>query len=274
MPHAISEGIQIAYDDMGQGEPALLFMPGWCVNRSVFSDLFHRCGRYRRALNLDWRGHGESGPPSNDYGHAGLVEDAMAVIGQSGVENVIPVALSHAGWVAIELRRRLAERRIPEIIFIDWIVTEPPAAFTQVLSDLQNPELTRQAIDRLTESWIHGVENQRLLRFVRDEMKAYDDLMWARAAREISGEYRRAGSPLQDLMQLEPRVPVLHLYAQPDDQEYLAGQIAFAADHSWYSVQKLHARSHFPMFEAVSEMASLIEDFASSANILREMVAR
>ena len=30
MPFADSEGIRIYYDDTGEGEPALLCLPGWC----------------------------------------------------------------------------------------------------------------------------------------------------------------------------------------------------------------------------------------------------
>ena len=73
-------GVQISYDDLGRGEPALLFLPGWCVNRTVFRDLASRCCTHRRTLVPDWRGHGESGPPKGDFGADGLVEDALTVI--------------------------------------------------------------------------------------------------------------------------------------------------------------------------------------------------
>ena len=36
-----------------------------------------------------------------------MVADALAVIEAAGIEQVVPVAASHSGWVAIELRRRL-----------------------------------------------------------------------------------------------------------------------------------------------------------------------
>jgi hypothetical protein len=31
-----SVGIEIVYDDVGEGEPTLLFMSGWCCDRTVF----------------------------------------------------------------------------------------------------------------------------------------------------------------------------------------------------------------------------------------------
>ncbi len=113
--------------------------------------------------------------------------------------------------------------------------------------------------------WLHGVDSAGLIRFVREEMGAFGVDMWARAAREISAAYAQAGSPLQALAALDPAPPVLHLYAQPDDPGYLSAQESFAAAHPWFSVRKLHARSHFPMFEVPDEMASAIERFVRGA---------
>jgi hypothetical protein len=41
------------------------------------------------------------------------------VIEASQAQHVVPVALSHAGWVAIELRRRLGAL-IPKLVLLDW----------------------------------------------------------------------------------------------------------------------------------------------------------
>ena len=70
-----------------------------------------------------------------------------------------------------------------------------------------------------------------------------------------------AGSPLQALATLDPPVPVLHLYAQPDDPGYLAAQQSFAAAHPWFQVSKVEARSHFPLYEAPDAMALAITRF-------------
>ncbi len=248
------------YDDVGRGEPALLFMPGWCSNRTVFQDLIPRCSLNRRTLALDWRGHGESGKPKGDFGVEALVSDALAVIKASGSQQVVPVALAHSGWVAIELRRRLG-KRIPKLVLVDWLVLEAPQPFLEALKGMQDPAKWRQTVEQVFSLWLQGVDNQRLIGFVRQEMGSYGFDMWARAAREISAAYTEAGSPLQALSRLDPPVPVLHLYAQPPDPNYLAAQQKFAASHPWFSVRKLEARSHFPMFEVPDQMASAIEQF-------------
>ncbi len=55
--------------------------------------------------------------------------------------------------------------------------------------------------------------------------------------------------------------PTLHLYAQPADDAVLAAQLAYGAEHPWFRVHRLAARSHFPMFEVPDEVAAAIEDF-------------
>src|SRR4051794_19757971 len=102
MPDVQSRGVWINYKEVGEGEPALLCLPGWCTDKMAFDPLLAHDRLRGRVLALDWPGHGDSGEPTGDFGNADLVEHALAVIDASGAEQIIPVALSHAGWVAIE----------------------------------------------------------------------------------------------------------------------------------------------------------------------------
>ncbi len=38
----------------------------------------------------------------------------------------------------------------------------------------------------------------------------------------------------------------------------------YAATHPWFSVRRLDARSHFPMFEVPEDMVAAIEEFTRS----------
>lgn len=261
MARVTSSNVLIVYDDLGKGEPALLFLPGWCTNRSVFQNLLPLCAKNRRVLALDWRGHGESTPPTGDFGNDDLIEDALSVIQSSGVQRIVPIALSHAGWVAIELRRRL-QARIEKLVLLDWIILmQPPREFFAALEGLQSPDRWHETVERLFSLWLGDVEEESLIHFVRLEMGAYGFAMWSRAAREISAAYADLGTPLQTLAAMIPPFPVMHLYAQPDEPGYLAAQELFAASHSWFKVHRLKAHSHFPMFEVPDVMAATIEGF-------------
>lgn len=160
--------------------------------------------------------------------------------------------------MAIELRRRLGDR-IPKLVLLEWIVTEAPPPFLDALSGMQSPERWRQTVEAIFGLWLHGVDNPRLTRFVREGMGAYGFEMWSRAAREISAAHAAAGSPLRALASLRPPVPVLHLCSQADDASFLAAQRAFAGSHPWFEMQVLKTHSHFPMFEAPGKIAATIE---------------
>ena len=172
MAFASSQGLPIAYDDLGQGEPALLFLPGWCANRTVFRDLLSRCSRHRRSLALDWRGHGQSAPAAGAFGGEQLLEDAISVIEASASQKVVPVALAHSGWVAIKLRQKLGSK-IPKLVHLDWLLLDPPASLLEALEGMQAPDRWRQTVDQIFELWLHEIDNPPLTQFVREEMGSY-----------------------------------------------------------------------------------------------------
>src|SRR6185503_20570947 len=107
MKHADAAGVRIAWDDRGSASrgPAFLCLPGWCVNRGFFDPLAAQLSARHRVLTLDWRGHGDSDKPTTDFGHARLLDDALAVLDASGADTVVPIAQAHGAWIALELRR-------------------------------------------------------------------------------------------------------------------------------------------------------------------------
>ncbi|UZQ53052.1 alpha/beta hydrolase [Trichothermofontia sichuanensis B231] len=262
MPETMS-AVRIYYEDLGQGDPALLMLPAWCMSHAGFATLPQTCAANRRVLALDWRGHGQSASPSEDFGAEGLVEDALAVIAASGAKTVIPVTLSHAGWVGIELRQRLGDR-IPKLIHLDWLVLPPPPEYVAFVSGLTEADKWESVRATLFDIWLEGIDDPTLTEFVRGEMGAYGADMWMRSGRGIGGCYQAGGYPLNAMMTIDPPVPILHLYAQPATEDYLAAQKAFAHAHPWYHVHRLQAKSHFPTFEVPEEMARVIEDFVES----------
>lgn len=267
MPRLRVEGCELDYEASGRGGSALLLLTGWCASREAFRPLVPLLSSKHRVVALDWRGHGRSGAASADFGLNEQVDDAAAVMAAEGAPPFIPVATAHAGWVAIELRRRLGPARVPALVLLDWIVSEGPPPFMEGLKALQTADHWREARDGLFGMWLHGVTDPTIARFVGEDMGSYGREMWARAAREISGAYAREGSPLKALEALAPPPPTLHAFAQPPDPAYLAMQQAFAAEHPWFRVRKLSAASHFPTLEVPSAVAAEIDAFVRGLSL-------
>jgi pimeloyl-ACP methyl ester carboxylesterase len=250
-------------DDLGTGEPALLLLPGWCGDRTVFEPLLTSLGGARRVVAADLRGQGARRRESADFSAADQVEDLLALLAERGIDRVIPVTIAHAGWFALELRRRLGARRVPGVVLLDWMVLGTPPGFGDALHGLQDPKAWQQVRAALFGMWTAGVDSPAVHEYVTS-MGSYGYEHWRRAGREIHAAFDAEGSPLAALGRLEPACPTLHLYAQPADDGYLAAQEAVAREHEWYAVRRLPASSHFPMLEVPDAMAPMIEEFASS----------
>lgn len=258
--HALPSTTTAGHDDLGSGEPAVLFIPGWCADRWVFDDLAGPLAGHRRVLVADLPAHGSAPTPPGDFGAAEVVDHLVTLLDDTGVERVVPVALSHAGWFAIELRRRLGAERVPGLALLDWMVLGTPPGFADSLSGLQSPHSWQEVRAALARMWTAELEIPRLHDYVR-AMGSYGEAQWGRAGREIAAAFDASPVPLEALAALAEPPATLHLYAQPADDGYLAAQQAFSAAHAWFTPRRLNALSHFPMFEVPDEMSREIEDF-------------
>ncbi len=251
------DGLRLTLSGCGEGEPLLLFLHGWASDRRCFDHLLPAVCPVGRAVALDWRGHGESDTPEGDFGTAELLADALDTIAALDAHTVVPIAHSHAGWVAFQLARALPDK-VAAVVLISWMPLGAPEEFLKGVERMQQRQHTREVVSALTASWQEGHDVIGLPKLLQ-AMRAHDDSMWARAAREISAAFTELGSPLAAFASLDPPIPVLHVYAAPPDDAYLAAQRAYADKHPWYTVHRLaNAHSHFPMLEAPEEIASAI----------------
>ncbi len=198
---ATEQRLGLGCEDRGAGEPALLLLTGWCSSRGRWAQAAPLLARHRRVVSLDWRGHGDSEPAAGDFGTADMVQDALAVIEATGLETVIPCSASHSGWVAIELARRLGTR-VPAIAHLDWLLVEPSEPYMALLRQLQTPDGWPQARDKLFEIWRADDDSAEVAEAITVMNRQGAD-MWMRSGREIEGEYRREGSPLRALAELD-----------------------------------------------------------------------
>ena len=264
MSHTTVTSVPVSFDDAGHGEPALVYLTGWCSTRTSYAAMVEYTARHHRSIAIDWRGHGTSPGPDGDFGWAQMADDVLAVLDGCGVDRFVPVTNAHAGWVARDLAAR-APDRVAGIVLLDWLVLGAPPAFTAGLAALADPATTRQAADGLTATWLDGHEDVPGLAGQIAAMRRQSDEMWARAGREITAAYAADPSPLQAFAALAATPPVRHLYAEPKDPAFLAAQQGFARIHPWFTVRRLDtACTHFPMLEQPAELAADVTRFVGS----------
>lgn len=264
MTHTTATQLPVSFDDAGRGDPALVYLSGWCSSRAPYARMAELTARHNRTVVIDWRGHGTSAAASRDFGYPDMTDDVAAVLDACGIGRFVPVANAHAGWVALDLARRFPGR-VAGIVLIDWLILGAPPEFTAGLTAMANPATTRLAVDSLTGSWLAGNEDVPGLAGQVSAMRQHDDEMWARASREITTAYAAHPEPLWAFAALPGVPPVRHLYAVPKDPSVLEAQRMFASAHPWFTVRRLDgARTHFPMLEQPAELAADVTAFTST----------
>lgn len=101
---ALSDGLEIAYDDVGTGIPTV-FIHGFPHNRSLWAPQVNALVDRARCLAPDLRGFGDSmaSPP---YSMDQYADDVVALMDAANVERAIIAGLSMGGYVAFALWRR------------------------------------------------------------------------------------------------------------------------------------------------------------------------
>jgi pimeloyl-ACP methyl ester carboxylesterase len=99
-------GVQLAYEDSGRGEPPVVLIHGWTCDHTYFAPQAEYFARQHRVISLDLRGHGESDKPVQDYTMAGFADDVAWLCGELHVENPVIVGHSMGGVIAFEIAAR------------------------------------------------------------------------------------------------------------------------------------------------------------------------
>jgi pimeloyl-ACP methyl ester carboxylesterase len=108
-PHlktASRDGVNLRYLDASSGEPALVFIHGWCCNQSMWGDQIEAFAPEHRIIAVDLRGHGESDKPDQDYDIAGFADDMAWLLHEIGLDRPVLIGHSMGGVTLLNLLRQ------------------------------------------------------------------------------------------------------------------------------------------------------------------------
>ena len=98
------DGVKVAYEVFGAGEPAIVFTPiDAIVQSSAWKAQVPYLAQAHRVLTIDPRGNGRSDRPDevSQYGDAVDVADTIAVMDATGVERAVLVGICTSAWRAL-----------------------------------------------------------------------------------------------------------------------------------------------------------------------------
>jgi pimeloyl-ACP methyl ester carboxylesterase len=96
------QGVNLAYTDTGKSDTTLLFVHGWCINKSYWSNQSAYFANRYRVVAMDMPGFGQSGKNRSDWSTMDYGRDVDSVISQLKLNKVILIGHSMAGNIVLQ----------------------------------------------------------------------------------------------------------------------------------------------------------------------------
>lgn len=149
-----ADGVPIAYEVHGQGEPALVLVHGWSCDRSYWKEQIEYLSPQYRLVLVDLAGHGESGAGRKDYTMSAFGADVAAVVDSLGLDKVVLVGHSMGGDVVVEAAKRLPGRVVGLVWVDDYKSLGPARSAAEVDAFVAK---FRQDFRGTTSSFVRGL---------------------------------------------------------------------------------------------------------------------
>jgi len=105
-----SDGVAISYDLQGRGAPALVFVHGWCCDKTYWRHQIPHFSKRHKVVAIDLGGHGDSGLNRTDWTIEAFGQDVAAVVEALDLRPVILIGHSMGGPVNIAAAHYLRGR--------------------------------------------------------------------------------------------------------------------------------------------------------------------
>lgn len=109
---ASADSVMIYYQVEGRGSPVLVFVHGWCADRTYWDNQVPYFKDKVEVVTIDLAGHGQSGTNRRNWTIEAFGRDVAAVVNQLDLNRFVLIGHSMGGLVIIEAARQLPGRVI------------------------------------------------------------------------------------------------------------------------------------------------------------------
>ena len=184
----------LGFDSAGEGDPHMLFLHGWCGDRSFFAPQFDHFSASHRVVSVDLPGHGESRAPAA-YTIDGLAADVAALGHDLGLGRGVLVSHSMGAMVALAL-----SRQAPELVSAVIMVDPPPLSkevwkdfAASLLAGFEGPDPGRARRKFVEQMFLPTDDAERRPRIVKSHVRGTRRCRHSND--EGDGRIRRGGGP-------------------------------------------------------------------------------
>ena len=114
------DGLEVAYDVRGAGEPALVLVHCWTCNRAFWREQIDLLAESHRVVQLDLGGHGASRGEREAWTIEAAARDVEAVVEAVGLESFVLIGHSMGGPVSLVAASRMPGR-VEAVVCVDTL---------------------------------------------------------------------------------------------------------------------------------------------------------
>jgi pimeloyl-ACP methyl ester carboxylesterase len=145
--HVVStDGVNIVFNQNGEGDPAIIFVHGWSNDKSIWNEQLAHFSEKYKTITVDLAGFGESGNNRSNWTMSAFGDDVAAIVDNLKLQKVVLVGFSMGAPVVLETAKKVPEKIIGVVLVDDLQNIEtkyPPETvqmFDSVMMDLiENP---------------------------------------------------------------------------------------------------------------------------------------
>lgn len=149
-----ADNIVISYNVEGNGKPALIFVHGWCCDKSYWKHQVPYFAEKYKVITIDLAGHGKSGFGRKTWSMEAFGTDVAAVLEQLDINQAILIGHSMGGSVIVEAARQ-SSKRIIGLVVVDTFRNIEKTYSQEQIEELISP--FRTDFVKTTRNFVRGM---------------------------------------------------------------------------------------------------------------------
>ncbi|MCI5195894.1 MAG: alpha/beta hydrolase [Candidatus Electrothrix sp. AW5] len=243
----------IAYDVVGKGETALIFIHGWSCDGRYWQNQLSVFAKEYQVITVDLAGHGHSSFDRSEFSMLSFAQDVKAIIEKENIDKAILIGHSMGGGVIAEAAR-LMPKRVVGIIGVDTLqnVAEqyPQSAIDEMVQPFEAD--FKQATQHFVSSMFPQGADQQLVNWVKEDMSSAPKKIALNAFRNYLGQYVSGEAAVVFKKITVPVVSIngrLWPTAAEENRKHIKN----------YQLFYIEGTGHFPMLEKPEEFNVLLK---------------
>ncbi|MBK0377803.1 alpha/beta fold hydrolase [Mucilaginibacter segetis] len=249
-----NNGVHIDYTDTGKGDTTLLFVHGWCINKTYWDNQVDCFNKNYRVVTIDLPGFGKSGKNRRDFNTTIYATDVNAIINQLHLNNVVLIGHSMSGDIILQAAVTNAAKVIG-IVGIDnfksvgvQMTNEKQAEkeYAEAMAAMKK-DFKSVAIPYFNDQLFYKTTSAAVRQRIINDVKHADTIVAVKAM--VWDKFNEADK----LITYGKKLYMLNSDYDPTDVSGLKTK------HLPYDLTYIHATGHFPMVEKPNEFNKLLE---------------